>query len=384
MQVLPTDIETITKMEDGALRNLFITQRYHDLSLALTEVVSETNVNWSTFATWASKTAGESIRNEEVPPFVVEIVVDGSKELDPHFGAVGEAIHGLLPTTGFHPSFLLSPIEATLKDVSGSIARGNLKVFAELAPQFVRFVETFRGDASFDGAKLGAFNAKLLPGPIDKGGQDLLRSAFESYYRAKFEPNETVKARLILHGNCLIGLHEQTRLQPEIEEALDAPIDVLLKEHLHASVRDSAPSSLFGKIVDAIEKPLLALTGEVEALWQRVATRYLMRLSLPYGEELPLGRDIPRAAAAPSYLPVPLQNITTPESLVELLLKYDRARGSTDVGSASVDWANLDDRMNFIVNLFRSSQQDLELLTQPFTPEQRATFAAGKMPTGKL
>jgi len=157
-----------------------------------------------------------------------------------------------------------------------------------------------------------------------------------------------------------------------------------LKDHLHENVRDSAPPTLFGKIVDAIEAPFVALTNEVEKLWQRIATRYLMRLALPYGEELPLGRNIPKAAAARSYLPIQLQNITLPEPLVELLVKYDRARGNTDDGSASVDWAVLDDRMNFIVNLFRSSQQSLDLFTQPFTDAQRAAFAAGKMPTGKL
>jgi hypothetical protein len=186
-----------------------------------------------------------------------------------------------------------------------------------------------------------------------------------------------------LYGNCLVGLHEQTRLQPEIQAALDAPIDVFLKDHLQANVRDSAPS-LFETIVQKIEAPFVALTDEVEKLWQRIATRYLMRLALPYGEELPLGRDIPRSAAARTFLPVQLQNITLPEPLVELLVKYDRARGNSDAGTASVDWAVLDDRMNFIVNLFRSSQQTLDLFTQPFTDEQRATFTAGKMPTGKL
>ena len=384
MQPLPTDIATICSMNDGALRNLFITQRYHDLSLALSEVISDTNVNWSTFATWASKTAGESIRNEEVPRFVVDLVGDASSDVEPHFGAIGSRFEALLPTTGFHSSFLLAPVKATLADVSASIARGNLKVFAELAPEFVLFVQTFGNDSTFDASKLDKYASHFKPGPIDQGGQDLLKAAFDAYYKARFEKNATTKARLILYGNCLVGLHEQTRLQPEIEAALDAPIDVFLKDHLHENVRDSAPPTLFGKIVDAIEAPFVALTNEVEKLWQRIATRYLMRLALPYGEELPLGRNIPKAAAARSYLPIQLQNITLPEPLVELLVKYDRARGNTDDGSASVDWAVLDDRMNFIVNLFRSSQQSLDLFTQPFTDAQRAAFAAGKMPTGKL
>jgi hypothetical protein len=63
---LPTDIQRIIQIpdSDAALRNLFITQRYHDLSACLCETIGAGgNVNWSTFATWASKTAGQSIRN---------------------------------------------------------------------------------------------------------------------------------------------------------------------------------------------------------------------------------------------------------------------------------------------------------------------------------
>ncbi len=384
MEELPKDIAKISAMTDAVLRNLYITQRYHDLSSALAEVISQDNVNWSTFATWASKTAGESIRNEEVPSFVVALVGDASDDTEPHLGAIGSALHALVPTTGFHTSFLLAPITDTLKDVSTSIARGNLKVFAELAPEFVQFVETFRGDTKIDEAKLGTYLQHFKPGDIEKGGQELLKSAFASYYRARFEPNVTARARMILFGNCLVGLHEQTRLQPEIEAALDAPVDVIFKDHLHASVKDSAPQSLFGTIVDAIETPFLALTDEVEKVWQRVATRYLMRLSLPHGEEIALGRDVPKSAAARPFLPPQLQNITLPTELVGLLVKYDRARGDSDVGSASVDWANLDDRMNFIVNLFRSGQQNLDLLDEPFEAAQRAAFLAGKLPTGRL
>jgi hypothetical protein len=381
---LPTDIAKICSMEDGALRNLFITQRYHDLSRALAEVISEDNVNWSTFATWASKTAGESIRNEEVPSFVNDLVGEANGDLEAHLGKIGSALHAILPTTGFHASFLLAPVESTLNDVSASIARGNLKVFKELAPEFVLFVRTFRDDTSRDEKKLATYLEHFKPGPASQDGQDFLKAAFETYARARFEENATTKARKILYANCLVGLHEQTRLQPDIASALNAPIDDVLEKTLHDSIRDSSHEGIFGKLVDAVATPLADLVPVVRALWQRIATRYMMRLSLPYGEELPLGRDIPRSYAARTYLPVQLQNITRPDDLVALLVKYDRARGNTDVGSASVDWANLDDRMNFIVNLFRSSQQEDDLFGPPFAPDQVADFTAGKMPTGKL
>jgi hypothetical protein len=109
-----------------------------------------------------------------------------------------------------------------------------------------------------------------------------------------------------------------------------------------------------------------------------------MQLALPGGASLPLGRDIPKAAAARDFLPAALKNIATPDDLVNLLETYDRARGATDVGSASVDWRVLDDRMNFIVNLFRSRQQDAELLGQPFSEAQRAEIEARRVPPPHL
>ncbi len=44
--------------------------------------------------------------------------------------------------------------------------------------------------------------------------------------------------------------------------------------------------------------------------------------------------------------------------------RFDRSRGPL-LGSGARDWAVLEDRMNYIVNLFRSRQQDATLLQRP-------------------
>ena len=67
------------------------------------------------------------------------------------------------------------------------------------------------------------------------------------------------------------------------------------------------------------------------------------------------GRSSPRTSAA----------IRGPE-LVALLAEYDRT-GGTGIGSGAEDWAKLPQRMNYILNLFRSRQQDAALLRPPFT-----------------
>lgn len=384
------DVARIAALPAGqaVLRNLLITQRYHDLSGALAATIGGPNVNWSTFATWASKTAGQSIRNEEVPPFVVDVVNDAGDDVMHPFGKIEAAIHALVPTTGFHASFLLAPIRETLATVSTSIAEGNLKVFAELAPQFVRFVQSFAGDASPSDDKLRDWLAPLSDEPTtpDGPGQRWLRQAFTAYVAAIRATAAVDRARLVLLGNCLIGLHEQTRLQPQIEEAMDAPIDDIVREHIEASLRTGAGAGadLFARLRAAIDRPLDRLTDVVRDVWECVATRYLMNLALPGGASLPLGRNIPKEAAARAFLPAALQNITSPDDLVALLRQYDRARGASDIGSASVDWRVLDDRMNFIVNLFRSRQQDGVLLGQPFSDAQRAAFEAGQVPGPEL
>jgi len=376
---LPTD-DAIAAVQDGVLRNLYITQRYHDLSLALSRTLGGPDVNWSTFATWASKTAGQSIRNEEIPPFVNDLVGEAEDDVMHPFGKIGAAIHEIAPTTGFHASFLLAPVQETLGTVSEQIAKGNRKVFAELAPFFQLFVDQMRvaPPPSTDG--LAVLQRRLAA----DGSQALLGTAFQAYFDAMVENDPVEKARLMLLGNCRIGLHEQTRLQPEIEGAMDAPVDVILRKHLHASLGTGAGRGLFQRLVDAVEEPLVDLTNVVEDLWERIATRYLMTLALPGGSQLPLGRNIPKDASSPDYVPAPLQNITAPGQLLELLREYDRAKGATDVGSASVDWRVLEDRMNFIVNLFRSRQQAPELLGEPFSDDQRAAILAGQVPGAGL
>src|SRR5436190_24078169 len=53
---------------DPVRRNLLITQCYHDLSAELFQRVGGvSNLNWCSYACWASRTAGGFIREDEVP-----------------------------------------------------------------------------------------------------------------------------------------------------------------------------------------------------------------------------------------------------------------------------------------------------------------------------
>jgi len=55
------EVDRIATLGDPVLRNLQITQCYHELASALAKRTGP-HANWCTFATWASKQAGQTIR----------------------------------------------------------------------------------------------------------------------------------------------------------------------------------------------------------------------------------------------------------------------------------------------------------------------------------
>jgi hypothetical protein len=378
------DLETIIALKDPVRRNLFITQRYHDLSHGLRETIDPGNANWSTFATWASKTAGETIRDEEVPKELRTLLQDAQKLLD-GLSFVNRAISFFDRDADLGVDHLLDPIQSTLADVSNDIAVGNLKVFRELAPIFDSFIVEFKPLKKRDDDRLKQWCAQLLPGPVTEGGQELLHSAFTDYYEAKFETDHDLRAQRLLSANCQIGLHEQTRLQPEIEGALTAPVRDLVQEQILAVARKLVPGTKHDDLAEKLTAPLQPVLDEIEVVFRRLTTRYLMNLTLPLGERISLAEDV-----APEHgtglFPPPLQRISGPPHFVTLLERYDRCSidGSQAVGSGAVDWASIPDRMNFIINLFRSRQQDEVLFTEPFTSDQRESLNDGLVPSGQL
>jgi hypothetical protein len=59
------DVARIAGISDPVIRNLNITQGYYELSQAMSKY-TDGNPNWCTFAVWASKQAGQSIRKEDL------------------------------------------------------------------------------------------------------------------------------------------------------------------------------------------------------------------------------------------------------------------------------------------------------------------------------
>jgi hypothetical protein len=360
------EVSRIVEEANSVLRNLRITHCYHRLSAELARVIDPGQANWSTFATWASLTAGISIRDEEVPGIMLALLRDEAR-LRPRVGPVFAWIYR-------HTAAKVDVLQLareTIQRVSEEVADGNRKVFAELAPLFVQFVDAMQAPPADRMARVDAFLATLRRGPSDRDGQDVLRQAFTNYAAAADEPDPCLKAQLMLLANCQIGLHEQTRLQDDIEGAMNAPVAEMITDGIGRLLAIRLAFRFLWPLGVTRERVRAAIQED----WQCLATRLSMRLSLPGGRVLPLGGDhIPW----PNQIPELLRQLSNAD-LIALLMRFDddltklRAQGARN-------WSRLHDRMGFICELFRAEQQSVDLFGPPFSQSAQAEIARGVVP----
>ena len=101
-----------------------------------------------------------------------------------------------------------------------------------------------------------------------------------------------------------------------------------------------------------------------------------MSIDLGTAVRLRLGEDLGAG------FPPPLREIVVPE-LRELLDRIDPTRDSQrDSGVA--DWADLDDRIHFIADMFRCFQESPFLFDPPFSQAQLERLEAGERPPDPL
>src|SRR5690606_30275678 len=126
---------------DPVRRNYEITQAYADISRAFRDTLGIEEANWCTFATWASATAGDFIRGDQVPQFLLGRLAD-----DERFSM--RLAKALMNREGTRPRSarvrIRGIVERIAIDVAREIAAGNLKVFRELAPVFVEMIDLYR------------------------------------------------------------------------------------------------------------------------------------------------------------------------------------------------------------------------------------------------
>ncbi|HYH95641.1 hypothetical protein [Hyalangium sp.] len=195
-----------------------------------------------------------------------------------------------------------------------------------------------------------------------------------------FEQGAKARAERIFLANALVGYHEQTRLQGPILGALHAPLRQVFLDQV-VELMGVAPARRGNPFHElSLRGAFGPLAGKLERLWRELITRALMRLDLP-DVTLRLGEDIPALNAERDF-PPSLSRLEHAE-LVSLMATLDRTPNDT-AGSAARDWGDLGDRMNLIVDLFRTRQQDRVLYEQPFTFMQVEALKQGRVPHGRL
>ena len=325
------EIDAAIDGRDPVLSNVRITLAHRQLSLALREVTGPSSgANFHTWAVWGSKKAGRTIRQEDVPwlPGVATALGAGAA------GAVARrTTRTRMLTAALTAGVTLNAlIRRVLSRTSTQIFGGNVTVLDDIGRQTARFVSTFLDPADRTDDRLEQFLAPLRTGPAETGGQELLRTAYRHYLEVARTPPSDERDERMLTANLLAILHEHHRLDPYIDAAMPHMV-----------------------------RPLV--------------TRYLLTFSLGT-EVMRVSRDV--VARGPGAFPETLGTIELPE-LARLLGGpggLDRTPNSLH-GSGARDWTELADRMNFIVDLFRTRQFDENLFAPPFSqPEWDALVRA--------
>ena len=387
MVVSGEEVERIANLSDAVLRNLQITQCYHELSRVFAERTGG-GANWCTFAAWASKQAGQTIRKEDLARALQRSLeaeataVQASRDVQSSVRRVGlrfdiAEILDLLwnaydPRTAFERS-------------SAAVARGNLKVFAEIAREFARFIADCLSDTVYDAQHIAGFIEQLRPGdPPD--GQQFLRQAFQHYYQAFFEVDAKARAELLLLANLEIGYHEQVRLQDDINEALVAPVitpQAFVRNLLQVLLPNAGWSAtigwfflrVLGRLTD-FDRAVEVYVAGAQRQAQFLVTKALMTIELSSTARLRLGDDLS------AVFPPALQHLSNPD-LLALLAQIDPTPDSTRE-SGTEYWGDFADRIHFIADMFRCYELSDELLGPPFSEDQTAALKQGRIPEGRL
>ncbi|WP_159397713.1 hypothetical protein [Sorangium cellulosum] len=360
-------VEEIAALSDDTFRNYLITYSYHLLDEQMRPYLGP-NLSWVGFASWASELAGRCIRGEQFP------------------------LRAMMPA-------------AIVSRVGRAVARGNQLVYADIAPVFRDFTHYMTRASEAERASVSKLAARggnslrdlvkevlrLDPRPLREGGQALLCSAFEQYFIAAYERDPDARAERTFVANAAVGLHEQTRLDPMIDEMLSfqlvnraarlalTPLFGLadLTRPARAKVSALGGAELMRRTVS--RWPGLTETAELaeEAriflrqvrdgrLAYAFSTRFV--LALPLADDVfAVGKDVlplDDGAMFPEHLRVFDTTDQHFRALLDDVLAWDRTPDSL-AGSGASDWADLGDRLNFILDLFRSRQQNPALFANP-------------------
>ena len=328
-------VDDIANNQDPVVRNLQITQRYHELAVGLRDAGGADDATWCGFAVWASKTAGATIRGDVLPARAKELLLNDKATKDIIDGfkhGIGEWVAEKVAH-----DHLAEIIDDVTKDVSKSIAAGNVLVFRELAPIFASLLDARQASS----ATPQSVTAALAPALAQLGSDPqaaAVAEAFAAYGQALFGPDD--RAALVLRANTLAVAHEQQRLQDAIAKALDAAVSDTLQKVVDDAVVRHLPSAEARKKLDDL---LNDLFRAIDAAWDTALTESIMQL-VTATETFDLRRDVP---PLPDGMFPPVLRDLGGTPAADAVAQWDKTGGTGDaVGRARLGGAGGADELH--------------------------------------
>lgn len=337
-------IAAIAAMRQSAVRNRLVTQTYHQLALSIGELSGRPEANWFHFGTWASNTAGQIMSGAVLPPIVRRVLV-GDGEL------LGD---------GEHRVGLVDRLEDAGVLISTGLSQGNITVFAEIAAAGAAFVAGHTATSGAARATARDDLERIVAAAAPVFGQSRLARGFETYEASLVEKDPSRQAQLMLAGSIDMGAVEQSRLDPFVNAVMCAGVTAAFQP-----LAERLGRSLSGR-ARTLERLGRRLTTAADHAWDVLMTRYFMVFEGP-GERLRLGRDVPPLSG--QSLIAPAFEQPSARELLDVLAEFDRTK-FTGRGDATVDWADLRDRMDWICWFFMSRHYDGRLAQSPFSPAE--------------
>ena len=308
----------IVHVADPVAANSAITRAHFELSNLLDGVLgADAGANFHSWAVWGSRAAGRTIARHDINGLTRRVAAAAL--------IVG---YGLGWVAGLPPAAvavlfavpLVGIVRLALDQASRHVAHGNRMVLEEIGAVTIDFAAAAASDAANPGA-LDRFLRTLEPGPTERGGQDLLHRSFSAYAAARDETDRARRHQLVFAGNCQAVRHEHLRLQHDIARSMPWPL-------------------------------------------RRWITRHLLDFWVG-AEHLDVSRDLPGVAG--TTYPETLTDLDVPAACraVRELRGAGRA-GAGLTGSGAADWSSLEDRMNYVVDLFRSRHLSPEVFADPY------------------
>lgn len=350
-------MQQVLDIEDRVLRNYWITQTYADLAAALRDVLDPTTSNWCTFATWASFTVGRNLRGDELPKWLHDRIVLNEGMM----GAVRRAnehrgrgfAHLIYELT---PEHVVDVVRELFGACATNLSDGNTEVFREIAPVAATFIECY-ADQTLDTEDARARVLACCEDATLFDGENRLHSGYALWCEAVTEPDSARKSQLILAGSLELGAHEQNHLQA----AIAGSIDMGVNQSAASFVKRLARIEIGDEFTEQLTNALHPVVDGVANVWGDLMTAVLGTIETPDGV-MQLDCDVPRLPGFPFVSPE--LNPVSVHELEVLLKQFDHSDGD-GVGSHAEDWVKLDDRMNFITNLFVSRHHRAEYYEPP-------------------